>query len=602
LLLVLVPAVWLGGSLALPQSWGAAPVPPEPAGSKAAAEARLKRDVTFLASPLCEGRGPNTDGINRAAAYIADQFKQAGLKPGVGNSYFQPFRINGAVGSLNLTGPQGQRIGLQPHTQFNPLGSEQEGWAAGRVVFAGYGLSTSTYDDYANLDVKDKIVVVLRDTPRAGTAGRSKEWLTAAQFVTKLSVALKKGACAVLLVNDAETAQDSDRPLDYSYTRLTRGGKRLPAACIRRDVLEWMLPAGVSLRDIEKGIDRDLKPSSFALPGWSARLEVKKGELIPLKNVVGVLAGAGPLASETVVIGAHYDHLGYGSTSSLTNSKRSQIHYGADDNGSGTTAIMELARRFAAVKDRQGRRLVFVAFSGEELGLFGSRHYCNKPPFPLDRTAAMYNLDMVGRLRTDAKTGKGRLLTEGHGTAKPFKPLIDNLAKQYDFTLTSKASGFGPSDHASFCGKKVPVLFVWTGVHADYHRPTDTADKIDVAGMRRIVDMSQETIAELARMDKPAFIEVKGDPGRRPSGGPRLGFRPGYGGETAGVEVEGVTAGGPAEKGGVKDGDVIVALAGKPVKDLRTYMVIMSNQKKGDTIDVEVVRKGNKVKLKVKLE
>jgi hypothetical protein len=364
-----------------------------------------------------------------------------------------------------------------------------------------------------------------------------------------------------------------------------------------------MLPAGKVLRDIEKKIDRNLKPSSFDLPGWKVDLEVKNGQLIGLKNVVGVLDGAGPLANETVVVGAHYDHLGYGGPSSLARSKRREIHHGADDNGSGTTSIMELARRFGAMKNRPGRRLVFIAFSGEELGLFGSRHYCNTPLFPLDKTAAMYNLDMVGRLRIDQKTSKGRILTEGHGTAKPFKELIDNLAKKHDFMFASQqASGFGPSDHASFCGKNIPVLFVWTGVHEDYHRPTDTADKIDVHGMRRIVDMSEEAITTLTKMEKPAFVVVKGSGGPRPSSGPRLGFRPGYGSDKPGVEVDGVTPGGPADKAGIKGGDVIVGVAGKEVKDLRTYMVAMSAQKKGTTIEVEVLRGGKKVKLKVKLE
>jgi hypothetical protein len=579
--------------------WGAARTQKE----QKEAEDRLRRDVTFLASPLCEGRGPTTEGINRAATYIAGEFKKTGLKPINGNDYFQPFRIAGARGSLTLIGPLGQQVELQQRIHFNPLGHDQSGSASGPIAFAGYGLSTKDYDDYENLDAKGKILVLLRDTPRPGSAGRSKGFLAGAPFTAKLSLAQKMGAKAVLIVNDADTAQGSDAPLDFSYTRLGRRGQGLPVLFVRRDVFERMLPAGQSLSAIEKGIDRDMKPNSFNVPGWRASLEVQnKSDLIPLKNVVGVLEGAGPLSDETVVVGAHYDHLGYGGPSSMSRAKKREIHHGADDNASGTTAILELARRFAAIKNRQGRRLVFIAFSGEELGLFGSRHYCDKPIFPLEKTAAMYNLDMVGRLREDQKTGKGRLLTEGHGTAAPFKEMIDNLAKKYEFTLASQASGFGPSDHASFCGKKVPVLFVWNGTHADYHRPTDTADKINVPGMRRIVDMSEEAITTLTRMEKPTFIEVKGSPGVRPSSGPRLGIRPEYGSDKPGVAVEGVTAGTPADKGGIKAGDLIVGLAGKPVKDLKTYMLVMSNQKMGTTIEVEVERGGKKVKLQVKLE
>jgi hypothetical protein len=591
LVLVLLPALL----------WGAARTPQQ----QKEAEARLKRDVTFLASPLCEGRGPTTQGINRAAAYIAAEFQKAGLKPGNVADYFQPFRIAGATGSLTLTGPQGQVVRLEQPRHFIPLGHDQEGTVSGPVAFAGYGISTKEYDDYEGLDAKGKVLVILLDTPRPGKTGRPRAFAPYlfAPFSTKLAMAQKKGAKAVLFIHNTDTAQDSDVPLDYSYARVARGARHLPALFVRRDVFEKMLPASQNLRDIEKGIDRDQKPGSFDLPGWTVDLKVeRKSELIPLKNVLGVLDGAGPLADETVVVGAHYDHLGYGGPSSLAASKGRQIHHGADDNGSGTTALLELARRFASIKDRQGRRLVFIAFSGEELGLFGSQHYCKQPLFPLQRTAAMYNLDMVGRLRPDTKTGKGKLLTEGHGTARPFKEMIDNLAKKYDLTLASKESGIGPSDHASFCEKRVPVLFVWTGDHADYHRPSDTADKINLDGMSRIVDMSEEAIATLTRIDKPAFVEVKGATGMRPSGGPRLGIRPGYGGDTAGVAVEGVTPGGPAEQGGVKSGDVVVGLAGKPIKDLQTYMVVMKTQKRGSTIEVEVVRGGKKVKLQVKLE
>ena len=589
---------WVALAL-LPALLGAAPSPRDSNQT----EARLKRDVTFLASPRCEGRGPTTEGINRAADYIANEFEKAGLKPGNGSSYFQPFRIAGAVGALTLEGPQGQRVRLKQRKHFNPLGYDQTGEVSGPVAFAGYGLSTASYDDYAQLDARGKVLVILRDTPRPGTPNRAREWLTGAPFVTKLNLAQKKGARAVLFVNDADTAEESDIPLDYSYSRLTWGGKRLPALFVRRDVLERMLPAGKTLSRIEKGIDGTLKPNSFDLPGWSVDLKIeRKSDAIPLKNVVGVVEGNGPLAAETVVVGAHYDHLGYGGPSSMSRAKRPQIHFGADDNASGTTAMMELARRFAAMKNRQGRRLVFMAFSGEELGLFGSQHYCARPLFPLEQTAAMYNLDMVGRLRLDSKTGRARLLTEGHGTAKPFKELIDSLAKKYDFTLVSQASGFGPSDHASFCGKKVPVLFLWTDYHSDYHRPGDTPDKINVAGMRRIVDLSEDAIKKLTRMEKPAFVEIKKGNTTRPSTGPRLGIRPNYGGDKTGVEVGGVSADSPAHKGGIKSGDVIVGLAGKPIKDLKTYMQVMSGQKKGKTIEVEVLRKGKKVKLEVKLE
>jgi hypothetical protein len=593
---------WLPGPVAAEKA--AAPTKAQQVALKEA-EQRLRKDVSYLASDECEGRGPTTAGLNRAADYIAAEFKKAGLVPGYKGGYFQPFSIPGAEGKMILAGPAGKRIQLQERVQFLPLGYDQSGKVSAGVVFAGYGITCKdpAYDDYADIDVKGKIVLVLRDTPKHAV-GDNKEMKSQAPLVTKMATARKKGAAAVVFLNDAETAESNDFPADFSYVRLRSPAARIPAVTLRRDVVDSMMPAGKTLAEVEKGIDRDLKPNSFELQGWTVDLEVaRKSDLIGLKNIVGVLEGHGPLAKETVIVGAHYDHLGYGGPSSLSESKKRQMHRGADDNGSGTTAIMELARRFAAIPNRQGRRLVFMAFSGEELGLLGSRHYCEHPIFDLKSTAAMYNLDMVGRMRADAKTGLGRVLTEGHGTAKPFKEMIDGLAKKYEFTLSSQASGFGPSDHASFCSKKVPVLFVWTGTHADYHRPTDTADRINVAGMRRIVDMSEEAITEFARMEKPAFVEVRGSNIARPTSGPRLGIRPGnYGGDKNGLEVEAVTAGGIADKAGMLAGDVIVNIGGKPVKDIGSYMQALSTQKKGATIEVVVMRKGSKVTLKAKLE
>jgi hypothetical protein len=577
-------------------------------------EARLRKDVTFLASAECEGRGPNTQGLDKAADYIAAEFKRLGLKPGLGTSYFQPFYIAGAVGSLTLVGPDGKSHELKQLVDFIPLGIDQKGKVTAPVVFVGYGIRCKepAYDDYAGLNVGGKIVVLIRDTPRAADPNRSKEMAAAASFVAKLTQAKKEGALAVLVVNDAEAAglkddvagANTDGLIDFSYSALFRGGPaRLPAMMLKRHWLERMLPQGQKLLDIEKQIDRDLKPASRELTGWTARLEVeRKADAIPVKNVVGVLEGNGPLAQQTVVIGAHYDHLGYGGPNSLANNRKRAIHYGADDNASGTSAMLELARRFAAIPDRQGRRLVFIAFSSEELGLFGSRHYCEKPLFPLTETAAMLNLDMVGRLRKDPKSDQYRVLTEGHGTAKPFKELLDAQAKKHGFTLTSQASGFGPSDHASFTAKKVPVLFFWTGTHPEYHRPTDTADTINYEGMRRIVDMAEEVAVEFTRMEKPAFVEVPGTRTGRPSKGPRLGIRPGYAEGVEGLLIEGVAEGTPAAKAGLKEGDRIIRIATKPIKDIGTYMEAMAAQKAGSTIDITILRDKKEVVLKVKLD
>jgi peptidase M28-like protein/PDZ domain-containing protein/PA domain-containing protein len=605
---------WFPIVLIVPLLLAAEKAAPAPSAERTASEARLRRDITFLAADECEGRGPGTRGLDKAADYIADQFKKAGLKPaGADGSYFQPFTINASVldkpAHISLTGPQGQTIAFKQGVQFWPMAWGGSGSDKAPVVFAGYGITSDKgkYDDYADVDVANKVVVLLRGSPQSGDSKRNQELLSGAPFVKKIANAEKHEAAAILFVNDAATAHDGDDLLDFNYTAFLRGTGKIPAFHVRRAVLETMLPGSAdTLTTLEKDINREMKPHSRELPGWTADLSVKmhRGK-IHVKNIVGMLEGAGPLADETVVIGAHYDHLGYGGNGSLAASRKMAIHHGADDNASGTTTVMELARRFAAMKDRQGRRLVFIAFSGEELGLLGSEYYCKHPLFPLDATASMFNLDMVGRLRKDKESGKAKLLSEGCGTAKPFRELLDKLGEKYDFQMVNKPSGFGPSDHASFCAREVhvPVLFLWTDYHEDYHRPSDTADKINIEGMRRIANLSQEAILTLAQMDKPEYITVKNDPGS-PSKyeGPTLGIRPSYSDEGDGLVIGDAMEGRPAAKAGLKGDDRIISIDGKPIKNIQTYMTVLGRHKKGDTIEVGFVRDGKKMMVKVKLE
>jgi hypothetical protein len=326
-------------------------------------------------------------------------------------------------------------------------------------------------------------------------------------------------------------------------------------------------------------------------------------QTIPAKNIIGVLEGSGPLANETVVVGAHYDHLGYGGEGSGSrNPKLKAIHHGADDNGSGTTTVMELARRFGHMQGRPGRRLVFMAFSGEERGLLGSAYYCNQEPrFPLDQTVAMVNLDMVGRMAVDDKTHKSKLLVEGVGTAREFEALVDKLNKTYDFSLKKSKSFIPNSDHASFYRKKVPAIFFWTGLHADYHLPSDTVDRINFAGMLRIANWTEEFLQHLTTAEhRPEFLEVAVLSGKGKMGVPLLGFTPGnYGEADRGVLVAEIRKDGAAAKGGVLPGDMIVTIAGQPIRDMGTYMSVMTRQRRGQPLELVVLRKGKNVKLTV---
>jgi hypothetical protein len=584
--------------------------------------ARLRTDLTFLASDACEGRGPGTAGIDKAADYIAAAFKAAGLKGGMPDgSFFQPFTVRGSpelgkdVG-VTLRGPDGQTVTLKLGDDFQPMGLSGTGTAEAPVVFAGFGVTSEkpAYDDYKDVDVAGKVVLMIRKAPRYGDEKHpfadDQTVQQIAALATKLANAEKHKAAAVILVNDA--GEKDDALMDFGYSAFG-SPVRIPAAHVKRSTADTMLKAALDkpLADVEKAIEADLKPQSAPLKGWTAKVAVTvERKTIPVKNVVGVLEGSGPLANETVVIGAHYDHLGHGGrgTGSLAGRAKA-IHHGADDNASGTTALIELARRFGAPPPREEggvgvRRLVFIAFSGEEMGLLGSQFYADHPLFPLATTTAMINLDMVGRLAEDPDTHQGKLEVGGTGTAKEFDALIDKVNAKYGFALKKSKSGVGPSDHTSFYLKGVPVFFFFTGLHKQYHRPTDTVDLINFAGMRKVTNLVEELARYLATESaRPEYVKGVGNPfggGAGRGNVPRLGFMPGnYDDEADGVLIGSVTKDGPADKGGLKDGDRIMAVAGSPVKNMTAYMDVMMKQKRGQPVEVTVLRKGERLTLKV---
>lgn len=574
--------------------------------------ARMKKDIYFLASDECEGRGVGTKGLDKAAEHIAAEFKKAGLKPGgVNGTYFQPFpfctnaELNGDS-TLILDGPKSS-LTLQQGVHFQVLGTSSTGKITAPIVFVGYGVTARgiEYDDYAGIDVKGKVVIALRRVPRWNDKekpfdGPNKDDL--AGLDVKLARGQANKAAAVILVNDAtETTTDALMP----FAQMSRGitTTSIPFVQMRRAALELVLlsSTGKSLGTIEKAIDKDLKPQSAALQGWSVNLDVKVNRTeVMVKNVIGYVDGAGPLADENIVVGAHYDHLGYGGAGSLAPKEKGKIHYGADDNGSGTTAVMELARRFGAIKNREGRRMVFMTFTAEERGLIGSRHYCRiEPLFPLKSTAAMFNLDMVGRVKTDLPEGaKPKLLVLGMDSGKGFEQLVSKHNPGFD--VVKDKSVFGASDHYSFYVQKIPVLFFFTGTHPEYHRPTDTADKINVAGMKKVADFT-EKIVDHWRTDpkRPDFVYTA--PTFTPGVGsfPKMGILPDYTFGGKGVLIEQVTAKGPADMAGLKKGDIITEIAGKEIPNVKSYMSVLATQKANVALDVKILRDSKEMKLKV---
>lgn len=582
--------------------------------SPKATETRVLSDMQYLAGDECEGRGIFTQGIHKAADYIAAEFKRFGLKPGgVDGGYFQPFDVVGqmAFGKANhlkFTAKDGQVVTLERGKDFNPLSLGDGGKFSGDVVFLGYGLTSTEpgYDDLAGVDLAGKVVIVLRGTPRENVpykpnfAGKQAAF---GSLVTKASNAQNGKAAAIIYVSTANQAGASDRLLGQGTRFGNNERATIPTLTMKRAVLAQLLKAaGKDLEEIEKAIDHNFAPQSFRIEGWTCDLQTDvQRQTVKCKNIIGVLEGSGPLAEEIVVIGAHYDHLGFGGSGSLAPGSF-EIHYGADDNCSGTVAVMELARRFAEKKDRSGRKMVFMLFAAEEMGLLGSIYYCNNPLFPLNKTVAMYNMDMVGRYRKDVK-----LLVNGVTTAKNdyFKKIVTAANEKHNLEVSTPATSqyFGASDHFSFYRKDIPVLFLFTGMHPQYHKPVDRVETINIEGIRQCVELSETILEELTtKEEKPVFVRAAPAAANPNRGGPRLGVMPNYNDDKEGVLLDDVTAGGVAEKGGLKKGDRIMALNGKPVQNVQSYMTLMSGMKRGDKLEVTVVRGGTTLKLTLTLE
>lgn len=584
--------------------------------------ARMQADMQYLASDECEGRGPGTAGIEKAADRIAEAFKQAGLKSAVSDgSYFQPFTVRGpsrvARAEMSIWSSNGLAVKLTS-SDFTALGASGSGAVSGELVFVGHAVVSDKvpYNDFEGIDVAGKVAVMLRRCPRYSGTGDKKfgdgdAAVEASSLANKIANAEKHMAAAVILVNDRTTiAESRDALMPFSATRSASAAK-IPAVQVHRDVAELLFRRafGKSIEQMEEAIDKDLKPLNGPMKGTRADFDVvvERDRKIPTKNVVGVLEGKGPLADETVIVGAHYDHLGFGGSGSLDRSSKPAIHHGADDNASGSTSVIELARRFGAIKDRTGRRIVFMTFSGEEMGLLGSAHYCKEPIFPLANTSCMVNMDMVGRMVTDKETGGDKLEIGGLGSAKQFDEMIDKYNEKYKFKLKRTAAGMGPSDHQSFFLKKLPVLFFFTGLHTDYHRPSDTWDKINYEGMVKITDLCEELVADLAgREDKLEFVNVPGmmmptDPSRSGSSRMRvrIGAMPEYNDDKEGVLLQGVSPDSPAAKAGLKEGDRIIEIAGQPLKNLSAYMTALGKCEPGKPVEVVYLRKGERMTVQI---
>jgi hypothetical protein len=580
-----------------------------------AAESRFSpesylRHVKYLAADELQGRGNGTPGLDKAAEYIAAEFRASGLQPGGdGETFFQKFALTtgSRIGPGNrLTFNTGQKeLEGKLRTDFVPVGIGEKNSVAGEMVFAGYGITADeyNYDDYKGFDVTDKVVMVLSGEPREGdphSPFNGQNPTMHGEDNSKAMNAKYRGARAILIVHGdgrelPEVGETQVDELGICTLKITRSLAQRVLASQGRDIAA-----------LQKEIDAALASKTFAMTETRAGVELDVERVRKdVRNVVGLLPGSDPsVEAETVILGAHYDHLGHGGRNSMSTALIGQIHNGADDNASGTSALLELAAALARDPAPRRRAYLFIAFAGEELGLHGSAYWAANPSRGLSGVTAMLNMDMVGRLNNN------QVLLGGIGTSPVFPEIVKAAAAEQGLEIRTTQSGYGSSDHTSFYVKDIPVLFFFSGLHGDYHRPSDDWDKINAEGAAKIVGMVHSIAKQLNSMDKrPQFTKVTepivtGTSGqsRGPGYGSYFGSVPDMTGDVKGVRFSDVRPNSPAAKAGLRGNDVLVKFAGKEVAGLQDFTYLLRSHKPGETVEVVVLRDGKPLTVQVTLE
>ncbi len=554
--------------------------------------------VAYLASDTLRGRLAGSPEADRAADYIAGELEAYGFAPmGEDGSFFQPFEIvtelrTGKSSSLTVAGSA-----LDPGKDFVLLSSSSDTTAGGQAVFVGYGIDAPAlkYDDYANVDVNGRIVLVLRSTPEGDNPHSA--FYSHAPIRRKVGTAASKGAKGILVFSGKELRDEELVPLTYDNTLSNYG---IPAMSVSRSVAMSIL--GLSSETELDRLEDELRTTKRAHSrATDSKVELRSDlEVVrrTTRNVIGFLPGADPvLKEEVIVIGAHYDHLGMGGSNSMYRGEPA-IHNGADDNASGVSTLLEIAQKLSTEKENLRRSVLAVAFSAEEMGTLGSRCFLDHPTLELKRMVTMVNFDMVGRMKED------KLVVHGTGTSPGFTDMLTRANEPYGLKLTMLKDGNGPSDFSEFYRKDMPVIAFFTDIHEDYHKPTDDADKINLDGQWKISQLARNVIMGLTSDSvKPAFTRVKGDSMQTPRGfSATLGIVPGYASSEDGLKVDDVNPGQAADLAGIRKGDLIVRFGSKVVKNVYDYTYALGDYRPGDKVKVVVRRDGQEVTLEATLQ
>ncbi|MDJ0976177.1 MAG: M28 family peptidase [Planctomycetota bacterium] len=574
--------------------------------------AELKKWVKALADDDLAGREAGTPGSAVAADMITAELERLGLEPaGDDGTWFQPFTQRRGLKvepttTFAVTDAKGKTVALELAETFAPHDLSAKGDVTAEAVFAGYGISAPelAYDDYEGLDVKGKVVVVMRHAPayqdRKSPFRQPAVMQKHATWQAKVDQAASRGAAALVVVNDPETFNRSSADKVKPPGGTTTG--KLPVVHVTwTGGKKIQKRLGISFTRRQKQIDGKRQSKSKLLEGVTIHV---KCDLVPdvrkMRNILAMLSpdggavtgeGETDTSKETLVVGAHYDHVGRGWFGSLAKAGGT-IHNGADDNASGTAALLEIAGLLSSRRAELKRRVLIAFFDGEELGLLGSKHYAGAPKIPLAQTVAMLNLDMVGRLE------KNHLMVGGTGTSPIWAEYLHRLNKERGrFKLTLWPGGRAPSDHTSFYEKDIPVLFFFTGLHGDYHRPTDDWNTLEYKGHERVARFAAEVALHVASLpERPAFT-------RCDAGGFRVGPYIGMSIEQRadGVYIAYVEKKSPASRGGLKAGDKLLEWNGQAVASANAFNTLLSNAKPGDKVVLVVERSGKRRKKTLKL-
>ncbi|HUW93329.1 MAG TPA: M20/M25/M40 family metallo-hydrolase [Bacteroidales bacterium] len=555
--------------------------------------------TSYLASDQLAGRETGSPGDHLAELYIRKALRKAGLEPLNGDG-IQRFEVpfSAEAGPANRLSVDGHVF--ESGVEFSPLALSSNDSLKSEVAFAGYGFmiqnDSMQWNDYAGTDMSGKWIMVLRGYPESNP--KASDYQSFSSDRMKVLTAKDMGASGVLIV--AGESWDSADKIDKPAKGESTSG--IPVIQIKRSVADTILKSsGKTINELEASINSDLVAESF-ITGVTVDAETEVVvKNVSTANVVMKLPGTG-LKNEYVIVGAHFDHLGMGGPGSSSRALDTiGIHHGADDNASGVALMIEIAEKLAADKKGHQRSIIFVAFTGEEMGLLGSKYFVENMGINPKDVNLMVNLDMVGRMKEGNNVQVG-----GVGTAAGLR---DSVIAYTDTTLLSLSfteEGYGPSDHSSFYGKEIPVLFITTGAHLDYHTPFDTSDKLNYAGIVRIGNLFTEVISaaandsmRLAFREAGPMAPAQGMSRRR---GITLGIMPDFAGNIKeGLRADFVTPGKPAAQGGMLKGDIIVAIDNKPVSNIQDYMFRLSHLKAGQIVPVEVIRNDKREVLLIQL-